>query len=180
MWVFGTSLEANHRGRRGAALATALLLCTFLLIVGSAFLYLVQSDLRFQTLQERQERAYYLALAGFEYYTLHNYYDPIAGESPENPPVMPSGPLWVSETERIDLSLQERTVKGTPTMMVVSTGVVCNSAAQVLATRTLMAPKTGDKLEFRTDTDTQGVIYLNDSMGLDRGRRPVFYDESLQ
>lgn len=176
--MFG--LRGGKRARLGAALATALLLCTFLLIVGSAFLYLVQSDVRLQTLQERQDRAYYLALAGFEYYTLKNYYDPRAGQTPVNPPNLPAGPIWVSDTERIDLNLQSRTVKGESMLMVVSTGCVCNTARQVLASRTLMAPKTGELLTFRTDMGGGNIQQITDSMGLDRGRRPVFYDESLQ
>ena len=52
----------------GGALVLVLLTTTVLLIMGTAFLFFLERDYRFAGYQERSEQAWFLALAGLEYY----------------------------------------------------------------------------------------------------------------
>lgn len=58
----------GRRLKRGIALVTVLLLTVILLILTVAFLFYAERGYRFAGLQERQNQAYYLAMAGLEYY----------------------------------------------------------------------------------------------------------------
>ncbi len=62
------SPRAVNRSRRGAALVTTLLLSLVLFLLTLTFLYFSEQQYRFAGLQERQNQAYFLALAGLEYY----------------------------------------------------------------------------------------------------------------
>lgn len=67
---------ARNRDRRGAALATAMLLTLLLLTLGMSFLTFCQRDLKFQRRQQASARAQNLARAGIEYW---NYLDNLPG-----------------------------------------------------------------------------------------------------
>lgn len=59
----------GHRGKiRGIALVTVLVMTMVLLVLTVAFLYYAERGYRFAGLQERQNQAYFLAMAGLEYY----------------------------------------------------------------------------------------------------------------
>jgi type II secretory pathway pseudopilin PulG len=71
----GFAVGADGRGRlrdkskkRGIALVTVLVMTMILLVLTIAFLYYAERGYRFAGLQERQNQAYFLALAGLEYY----------------------------------------------------------------------------------------------------------------
>jgi Tfp pilus assembly protein PilX len=53
--------------RRGIALVTVLLLSTLMLVLGLTFLNYLEADYHFAAHQDRQQQAYYLAVAGLEY-----------------------------------------------------------------------------------------------------------------
>ena len=54
--------------QRGIALVTVLVLTVILLVLTIAFLFYAERGYRFAGLQERQNQAYFLAVAGLEYY----------------------------------------------------------------------------------------------------------------
>ena len=54
--------------KRGIALVTVLVMTVILLVLTIAFLYYAERAYRFAGYQERQNQAYFLALAGLEYY----------------------------------------------------------------------------------------------------------------
>lgn len=58
----------NPSRNRGIALVTVLVLTVILLVLTVAFLYYAERGYRFAGLQERQNQAYFLALAGLEFY----------------------------------------------------------------------------------------------------------------
>lgn len=59
----------GQRGKvRGIALVTVLVMTMVLLVLTVAFLYYAERGYRFAGLQERQNQAYFLAMAGLEYY----------------------------------------------------------------------------------------------------------------
>ncbi|MCA9777708.1 MAG: hypothetical protein KC800_13360 [Candidatus Eremiobacteraeota bacterium] len=53
---------------RGIALVTVLVMTVILLVLTIAFLFYAERGYRFAGVQERQNQAYFLALAGLEYY----------------------------------------------------------------------------------------------------------------
>ena len=59
-------IEKSHK--RGIALVTVLVMTVILLVLTIAFLFYAERGYRFAGLQERQNQAYFLALAGLEYY----------------------------------------------------------------------------------------------------------------
>lgn len=58
----------NRVKQRGIALVTVLVLTVILLVLTVAFLFYAERGYRFAGLQDRQNQAYFLALAGLEYY----------------------------------------------------------------------------------------------------------------
>lgn len=58
--------------RRGIALMTALLFIVFLLIVGIAFLTMVEQDYSFGKQQQHRQQAFFLAQSGMDYYKLRS------------------------------------------------------------------------------------------------------------
>lgn len=59
---------ARRPHRRGIALITVLVMTMVLLVLTIAFLFYAERGYRFAGIQERQNQAYFLALAGLEYY----------------------------------------------------------------------------------------------------------------
>jgi len=58
----------NQVKERGIALVTVLVMTVILLVLTIAFLFYAERGYRFAGYQERQNQAYFLALAGLEYY----------------------------------------------------------------------------------------------------------------
>lgn len=54
--------------KRGIALVTVLVMTMILLVLTVAFLFYAERGYRFAGMQERQNQAYFLAVAGLEYY----------------------------------------------------------------------------------------------------------------
>jgi type II secretory pathway component PulK len=54
--------------KRGIALMTALMFISFLLVVGLAFMTMIQMDYSFARQEEARRQAYFLAESGIEYY----------------------------------------------------------------------------------------------------------------
>ena len=68
---------------RGAALITSLWIAVILLILGTAFLSLMESDYRYAARQEDKAKTFYLARAGMEYMAAQRALppaDPVTGE----------------------------------------------------------------------------------------------------
>lgn len=64
IWIIRSS-------NRAGVLIFTLMIAVMLMIVGLAFLMAVERDNRFSGIQERSERAWYLAESGLEYYRLY-------------------------------------------------------------------------------------------------------------
>lgn len=163
-----------------------------LLVLGLSYLTLIQSDMNYLGKQERGMRAYYLARAGLDYYIQKNYVPTMNGI--QGSPILgtgsspPFGPIVVEPNETISLSIRPGVQVRDPKDgvmktfdMVVSKGVITNSAGTTLASRTLMAPKVGPPLPpfSNLDAGPDSSFTVTDHMGLDRGRIYEIYDDSL-
>lgn len=113
--------------RRGVALATALFFTVFLLVLGLAFLTMIEQDYRLAGQQERSQRAYHLALAGLDYYKMRS------GNFTPNVPQqfgLPQG----DPCNRFEVVVEtDGTIR--------SRGLVLNSAGQLKAERVLVVPQ---------------------------------------
>lgn len=90
----------NRAKKRGLALVTVLILTVILLVLTVAFLFYAERGYRFAGLQERQNQAYFLAMAGLEFYRAR------PEEFGNNQPVRRAVPLE-SETSFFEVTLEE-------------------------------------------------------------------------
>jgi len=122
-----------REARRGVALATALLLMLFLLVVGVAMLSLLEQDVRHAGREAETSQAYYLALSGAEYQRAH----------PSDPGPGQRKTLDLGQSvraKRLDISVA---ADGTVT----SRGYLLDSDGKVVCERTVVMPA-GDRMRM--------------------------------
>lgn len=112
---------------RGVALATALMLGVFLLILGMAFLTFIERDIFFASHQAASQDAYFLARSGMEYFRATG---------------LPANPGDAAQTIQIPIGNPQRVavIQRPLSGDLIVTGRVYGALGIVRAERTLVAP----------------------------------------
>jgi hypothetical protein len=111
---------------RGVAMAAALMLILFLMVMGMAHLTIVQQDQSFANYQQQSTQVYYMALSGIEYQRMY----------PEKFPIGTTMRIMLPNGDRSEYAEVRVDADGT----ISSTGILVDSLDYELARRALVVP----------------------------------------
>lgn len=136
----GSTLKRNKL--RGIALITALIFAMFIFMIGGVFVTAIQRDFVFQSTQEANDQAYFLALSGVDYYR----HQPLDYNNPDvfNTPVFTeANPGYLQLDPRREFEVYGVDAPGAIGVgsNIVSTGRFLNPDGSVKAAHTIVVPQ---------------------------------------